>query len=208
MSSWQYAFLFPQSPMQLHPANGVQHLTEFGAEFDESITLCVPIDKDGHWLDVGEEVALKAPFESDLVRYLEMGMSFSIQLRSAHIVISVHFLLESPNPHIAIGWSRRFLREAPATMQSQFWRAIRAFAKDCNAAYVIIVDDAEDLFEDRFVDVDGKRVLDVEVKHRYGLSLREMWIQKSLGSTLPDGPEYGDCEDIGEGFECHAILTL
>ncbi|HEY0981176.1 hypothetical protein [Schlesneria sp.] len=206
MSSWQYAFLFPQSPSQLHPADAVNHLTEFGAEFDNSIRICVPVDDDGHVLDVGEEISLNEPFERDLIRHLEIGKSFSIQLRSADLVISAEFLLDAPNPHISLGWSRRLLEESTPMIQRDFWKALRSFARDCNAGYVVIVDDAPDHFEDHFIDIDGKRMFDLHVNHRYGLGLREVWLQSCVTSTLPEGVTYRDSEQLGEGFERHFIV--
>ena len=205
MSSWQYAFLFPQLPHQLRPANAVKHLTEFGAEFDGSIRMCVLVDDEGHVLDVGEEIALREPFEQDLIRHLEIGKSFSIQLRSADLVISVEFLLDSRNPHISLGWSRRLIEQSPPTIQRDFWKGLRSFAKECNAGYVVIVDDAPDHFEDRFIDIDGKRRFDLRVNHHYGLGLREVWLQSCVRSTLPEGVTYGDSEQFGEGFDRHFV---
>jgi hypothetical protein len=205
MSSWQYAFLFPQTPNQLRPANAARNLTAF-AQLDGSIRLCVSVDDEGHLLDVGEEVALSEPFERELTRYLEAGKSFSTQLRSNDIVLSVEFLLESPNPHISIGWPHRLFDELRPPIQVMLWNAIRSFAKDCDAAYVVIVDDAPDHFEDRFLDIDGKRVFDLHVTHRYGLKVREIWLQRSIMSVLPGGATYGESEQVGEGFERHLIV--
>ena len=206
MSSWQYAFLFPKFPNQLRPANAARHLTAF-AEFDGSLRMCVPVDDEGHLLDVGEEIALGEPFELELIRYLEAGKSFSTQLRRTDIVLSVEFLLESPNPHMSIGWSHRLFDELPAPVQNNLWSAIRSFAKDCNAGYVVIVDDAPDHFEDRFLDIDGKRIFDLHVDHRYGLGVREIWLQTCIMSILPEGATYGESEQIGEGFERHFIVN-
>ncbi|MBS0266552.1 MAG: hypothetical protein JSS02_31770 [Planctomycetes bacterium] len=200
MSSWEYAFLFPQSPNQLRPASAIGHLTQFGAEFDRNLRLCVPVDDEGHLLDVGEEVALKEPFERDLSQYLRNRNSFSIQLRSSEIVVSVQFMLGSANPHISLGWSRRLFDRSPPDFQMAFWSAIRAFAKDCDAGYVLIVDDAPDHFEDRFLDIDGKRFVDCHVDHGYGLGLREIWLQTSAAAVPPDGLEFGPSEEIGRGF--------
>ncbi|WP_157605042.1 hypothetical protein [Schlesneria paludicola] len=205
MSSWQYAFLFPQLPSQLRPANAVKRLTEFGADFDGSIRMCVPVDDQGHVLDVGDEIALREPFERDLIRHLEIGKSFSIQLRHPDLVISAEFLLDAPNPHISLGWSRRLFKESPLMIQRDFWRVLRSFAKDCNAGYVVIVDDAPDHFEDRFIDIDGKRMFDLRLNHRYELGLREVWLQSSVTSTLPEGATYGDSEQLGDGFERYFV---
>ena len=206
MSSWQYAFLFPQSPNPLCPRNATRHLTDFGAEFDGSIRINAPIDDEGHLFNVGEEIDLREPFERELKNHLENGKSFSIQLRSTDIVLSVEFILESRNPRISIGWSRHLFDKLLHTIQSDFWKAIRSFAKECNAAYVVIVDDAPDHFEDRFLEIEGRRMIDLDVNHGYGLGLREVWLQLSAMVTLPEGASYVGSEDIGEGFQRHFVV--
>lgn len=101
MSSWHYAFLFPQSPGPLHPATAVKHLAAFGAEFDGSIRMCISIDNYSHLLDVGEEVALSDPKELDIIRHLEEGRSFSIELQSRYLPLSVHFRMGTHNPPLS-----------------------------------------------------------------------------------------------------------
>ena len=71
----------------------------------------------------------------------------------------------------------------------------------CDSTYVIVIDDAPDQFEDRFVQIGDERMIDVEVKHGYGLGLREVWIESLLVSTPPEGPWYGRSEEIGDGFK-------
>jgi hypothetical protein len=119
--------------------------------------------------------------------------------------VSVEFLLGAPNPHVSLGWSRRRNGELPPLIQGGGWKAIRSFAKDCNAGYVVIVDDAPDHFEDRFIDIGGRRVFDTHVNHRYGLGIREVWVRSPVTSPLPEGVIYGDSEQLEEGFERHFV---
>lgn len=207
MSSWEYVFLFPQLPNQLRPAKAVPRLAEFGAEFDGSIRMCIPIDDKGHLLDVGNKIDLNIPFDKDIVRFLEDGKSFSVQLRSEYQFFSVGFIMETQNPHISIGWPSRLFEEAPTTAKTEFWNAIRLFAKDCGADYVLIIDDAPDQFEDRFVDINGKRIIDLQVNHRFGLALKEIWLQSKGFSTLPEGALYGEPEYIGDGFNRYIVFS-
>lgn len=205
MSSWQYAFLFPNSRCKLRPGNAFHQLADLGLEFDDKIRLCVSIDDEGHLLDVGEEIELARPGQIGLIRYLEQGASFSIQARNANIVLSCQLLAGSKNPHLSLGWSRRLFETLPAQSKDAFWTGIRAFARDCDAAYVLIVDDAPDFFEDRFPEIDGKRVLDLKVDHRYGSGLRQVWLKTSVIHTPPGGARYEKSEDIGDGFTVHYV---
>jgi hypothetical protein len=207
MASWQYAFLFPDSQTRLRPAGAVGHLARLGLEFDSTIRLCVSIDEAGHLLDVGEEVSLTLPVLRDLIHYLEEGVSLSIQARSKEIAISCQFFTQSSNPHISLGWSRRLFETLTVKSQEAFWMTVRAFARDCGAAYVIIIDDAPDQFEDRFIPIGDKRLLDMEVSHRYGLGVRQVWIKTSSVPTPPEGPSYERFEEIGDGFRRYYVAN-
>lgn len=208
MASWQYLFLFPPVQSKLRPAHAVDNFTRLGLEFDSTIRLCIQIDDDGHFLDVGDKVALTTPHQLALAHFLEQGKSLSIQARNSEIAVSCQFVIESPNPHISLGWSRHLLEQTTFASQGAFWKTMRAFARDCGAAYAIVVDDAPDYFEDRFIEIDQKRILDTHVEHRYGLGVRQLWLQTSFDATLPEGLTFFEGpRDIGDGFKCYFVAN-
>lgn len=205
MSSWQYAFLFPPKRNKLRPELGIDALITLGFIFDDKIRLCLPIDDNDHWLDIGEQIPITSL--TDLRHYFEQPKSISIQARSPDITVACHFLLESQNPNISFGWPRGLFAEMSSLSQRLFWDAIRGFSRGCGAAYVIIIDDAPDEFEDRFVQVDDERMLDMHVNHDYGLGVREIWLQSSFNVALPEGPAYEEKPlMIGDGFKCFKVI--
>jgi hypothetical protein len=208
MASWQYAFLFPGPNNRLRPASAVGCLARAGFEFDSAIRLCLPIDNESHLLDVGEEVALQPPILDDLTQRLEQGVSLSVQAGSSDLAVSCQFNTASANPHISFGWSRRLFGALSGGSRRAFWVALRWLARDCQAAYVIVIDDAPDNFEDRFVEIGNARMLDMCVDHPYGLAIRQVWLNELLVRTPPDGPAYGDSEEMGDGFRRYSVRGM
>jgi hypothetical protein len=151
-------------------------------------------------LDVGEEVALTNPFIDDVKCRLLQGEDFSIQLRNSETFLSCFFAMQAANPHVSFGWSKRLFRELPATVRNQYWTMIRDFAAHCKAGYVVVVDDASDQFEDRFIEMDGKRFLDTSIGHSYGHGIQEVWFNEACGAKPPEGVCLTDFLDIGHGF--------
>lgn len=205
MASWHYAFLFPGSGQQLLPSNGISDLNRFGLEFDATIRLLVQIDEQGHMLDVGDVVGLTPPITDDLARRLENGSQFSVQCRNGALFISCTFATQTSNPFISLGWSRRLFGVLERSTQLAYWEMIRDFAKKISAAYVVIVDDACDNFEDRFVDVSGIRVLDTGVTHSYGHGIHAVWVDESLSARPPDGVSLDGSVDVGRGFRKYVV---
>lgn len=200
MSSWSYVFLFPQSQSSLVPGLAVNCFTRGGFDLDDTIRLALPVDAEGHLLDVGSEVRLEKPFNDSVARHLDAAQSFSLQARNRDIALSVQLFLKCPNPHISVGWSRNLFDRMGVQSRAHLWATLRVFAKECQAAYVLVVDDAPDHFEDRFVENDGERVLDLTTTHPYGHRVREIWIRPSTSARLPLGVPYGQSADIGDGY--------
>jgi hypothetical protein len=178
-----------------------------GAEVDGVIRSCIDIDGQGHLLDVGEEIALHRPYDHDLYRRLDRGDSFSIAIRSPDLSISVEFRLETPNPHVSFGWSVGLYEAASQKAKECLWEGLLGFAFDSDAAYVILVEDAPVHFEDRFVDIDGRRCVDLAGADREGFSLREVWVRSNRNTELPAGLSYGEAVDIGLHYIRHTVVS-
>jgi hypothetical protein len=208
MASWQYAFLFPASGRELQPAEGLGRITRLGFTFDETARLCEQIDAEGHLLDVGEEMHLEAPIEADLSRLLLSGTPLSAQARNDQLALSCQFFTPGRNPHICLGWSARLFADLGDDNATSFWAGLCAFAHDCAAGCVIVIEDAPDFFEDRFIEIEGIRFLEMEVEHTYGLGVREVWINLSLVSAPPEGPKYTSSFDLCEGFRAYLVAPI
>lgn len=207
MSRWQYALMFPQVPGTLRPAKAVRHLCRTGGILDGVIRTCVDIDGRGHLLDTGEQISLEDPFECDLYRRLERGDSFSLAIRNQEIVISVEFRLGAQNPHVSFGWSINLYEAARQSTQEWLVEGLLGFAADSEVAYVVLVEDAPVHFEDRFVDIDGRRCVDLTGADREGFSIREVWVHSSHSDLLPAGLNYGDAVDIGHHYIGHTVIS-
>lgn len=200
MASWKYLFLFPGPGDRLVPSKAVTNTITLGTEFESKARMAVQIDDAGHLLDIGDEVMFSSPNSLDISHRLDEGDSFSIQARIADLPMSVQFFIGSPNPHICIGWSRRLFKEILIETKEVIWKTLCRFALDCNASYAIVVDDAPDLFEDRFLEIDGKRILDMESHHEYGHRVREVWTRSSMALLPPEGPTYSGPKSNSDGF--------
>jgi hypothetical protein len=200
MASWQYKFMFPLPSLPLKPAEAIHILCRRGLRFDDTVRLAVKTDEEGHFVDAGEESRLQQPILEDLRRRLENGEQFSVTCRNSEIANSVFFATQSANPHISIAWSRNFFSNLESAAQSEYLTMVRDFAKASRAAYVVLVDDAPDQFEDRFLEIAGVRHLDVEVPHQYGHGIRSIWVDESAGAVIPDGVALVKGKEIGEGF--------
>jgi hypothetical protein len=205
MASWQYAFLFPGPCQDLDPARGLDVLIQFELTFDRLARLLVPVDDKGHMLDVGEEVVLNERPCDTVAQMLNEGLQFSIQCRDDHIGFSFTFAPRTSNPHMFIGWSRRLFGCLTESIQNRYWEMIRGFAKGCNAAYVVIIDDAPDDFEDQFVDINGARVLDTYVNHSYGHGIQSIWVDESRTATPPEGVSLVGSTEIGQHFRKYLV---
>lgn len=96
MPSWQYAFLFPGFEDRLDPTKAISTLNRSGPEFDEIIRLLVTIDKQGHLLDVGEEVSLNEPIIDDLAPAWTMANSFQFSVAITRLPFLVLLPLRLP----------------------------------------------------------------------------------------------------------------
>lgn len=205
MASWHYAFLFPGAGDKLSPAAAIDALATRGLRFADMIRLCVPIDQEGHLLDVGDEVPLREPFCDDVKLRLVNQQAFSVQLRNSELIISCFFAINSSNPHVFFGWPRRIFDELDSNSQNQYWSMIRSFAALSKAWYVVLVDDAPDDFEDRFIEIDGIRYLDTSVLHSYGHGIQEVWVNEVWGASLPEGACLTGRYSVGDGFYSYNV---
>jgi hypothetical protein len=64
---------------------------------------------------------------------------------------------------------------------------LRQIAKACNAAFVIIVNDPPDYFEDRFLDINGQRYLENQLPDGYKYEILSVWIDGDSMDPWPVG---------------------
>lgn len=199
MASWHYAFLFPDSQQRLAPAGAVQVFSEFGCEFDHAIRPAIVIDDDGH-LENGDETALDQEPAADLRNRLNKNEQFTVECRNRDLFFSLSFATRYSNPYILIAWSRKIFERLERTSRDDYWQLLRNVANTCNAKYVVIVDDPPDFFEDKFIEIDGRRMLDPLASSGKPYDIRGVWASVDLEEQPPEGVQALESTDLGDGF--------
>ena len=215
MAAWHYAFLFPGRKLRFDSANAVASLASNGFEVSNTARRLVPFDETGHYGEFGEEISLEEPFTNDLQQRLRDGEQLFVEITRndiAHndtdtiaMTIACSFALKTSNPNISFGWHERLFSRLPPETQHFYWQAIRDAARAANAAYVVLVDEAADDFEDRFIDIDGRRILDTQPSHQWGHGIRAVWVDSSTGTECPVGVAASDTADIGNGYVQYSV---
>lgn len=185
MSSWHYAFLFPGSDQELAPANAIHAFVDDGLEFEKRIRLAVIIDEVGH-LDYGQKVELGEDNIHEIQRRLSEGDQFLIECRNRELFFSCVFATHYANPFIAFGWSSRLFVDLSISRKEKYFKLLRRFAKLSNAGYVLLVNDPPDFFEDRFIDIDGQRYLEVETPSGNRYDIYCLWVDEKM-TRIPEG---------------------
>lgn len=200
MSSWRYAFFFPNNDTTLKPERGISDLYRFGFKFDNKMRKYISVGEEGFLVDAGEQVEINGPIEIELQERLLKGEQFSIECRNSELFVSCHFTAMSHNPCVYLGWIKNLFIALGNVRQTEFRRMLIEFASHIFASYVIIVDDASDNFEDRFLIIDGKRMLDTSVNHKYGHGIQEVWVDVANATEPPEGVSVEQSTIVGAGF--------
>ena len=199
MTSWQYAYFFPGSTGVLSPSNALNVFAEFGLEFDSTIWELASIDEAGH-LEANRQIRLEGPPLKELQTRLSRGEQFQVECRNRDILFTCSFDICYSNPHIVIGWSKRLFDALDVSRRWAYWRMLRKFAKLCAAKYVIIVDDPPDFFEDHFLEIDGRRILDNMTTRGNPYDIRAVWVDTESTDMLPEGICEGSGSRVVDGF--------
>jgi len=212
MAAWHYAFFFPAAEHQLDAAAAVASLVKEGYEVSSLARCMVPTDDEGHLGEYGAEVELGEPPAEDLLDRLQNGEQLFSEISkhdaSSNIVttFACSVSTSAANPHLSFGWHKRLFEQLSPDVQNTYWMAIRNAAKVAGAAYVVLAVEASDNFEDRFLEVDGKRILDTECNHQYGHGIWAVWVNRSLGGDYPDGVADAVAINLGDGFVEYSVV--
>src|ERR1044071_3224718 len=156
MSTWNYAYLFPGCAQELNPPGLLDALEALGLEYTQRV-ITLKDDGEGHYV---EDELLHNVTKEEVTEMLKQKKNLAITVRNKDLSMSCYFVIDAPNPHIYLGWDRRLFSSLDEAKQAFYMQGLRDAAKKANAAYVVLMIDVPDFFEDRFVDVDGVRILD------------------------------------------------
>jgi hypothetical protein len=205
MATWHYSFFFPGTNQNLDATGSVDVLACFGLKFDNTVRLAVEIDEFGH-LEHGEEEQLVGEVRAALKKRLSERQQFLIECRNDELVFSCSYATRYANPYIMLGWSKGMFRNLSESRQSEYWEMLVRCAKQCSAAYVIIVDDPPDFFEDRFLEIDGQRFLENEMPSGKKYDIRAIWIDFELCERVPLGIDASSRRELPFGFFRYSAL--
>ena len=87
-------------------------------------------------------------------------------------------------------------------IQASYREQFLTFARRANAAFVLLVSEGVDWFEDHFLDIDGKRVLHQHMSNGEPIEVDAVWIDAARALEIPVGVV---AEPLGElcGFRRH-----
>jgi hypothetical protein len=205
MASWRYAFMFAGSTARLLPQHGIDVLREYDFEIDEVLRHASIIDDEGHIEYTGEHSMRGSNREEELKTRLGSGEQFQSEFRNRALFFSLSIATGYPNPYVMIGWSNRLFANSAEDYQRRFVQMLRRFARLINADYVVIVDDPPDYFEDKFIEIDGRRFLDNMTTGGKPYEVRGVWIANTRDDKIPDGVSASSGRNIGDGFTCYQV---
>jgi hypothetical protein len=205
MSSWQYAFMFPESGKSLRVAEVIRVFSESGFEFDRAIYPAFAIDDDGH-LEHGDAVQMTGKHVEKLEIRLRNNEQFLVECRNQDLFFAISFAGKyQTNPHMMIGWSRTIFGALGKDSQEKYLQLIRNVANACNATNIIVVNDPPDYFEDRFLAINGRRFLDRQMPSGNKYDIQAVWISIRSSDKRPEGVKEKPISNVGEGFQEYTI---
>jgi hypothetical protein len=206
MSSWHYAYFFPGPARPLRPAHAVTVFSGAGLVFDEVVYMAKVVDDEGH-LEAAEESRLAGNIEEELIRQLETGAQLLVECRNRDLFFAVFFATgHGFNPHVMIGWSRRRFRALDPATQERYWQLLRRVARAIDAAFVAVINDPPDYWEDRFLDVDGQRVIEPRRPSGAIDDIVSVWVRDDAGVRPPAGVDVASAQPLGDGFTAYKVL--
>ncbi len=182
----------------------IRNFSRAGFEFDQTIYLASIIDDEGH-LEYLNDLELGKEKITELIQRLENDQQFLVKCYNKHLFFSIAFATKYFNPYIMIGWSKQMFRSLGEELKRKYWNLLREVARDCNATYVIIVDDPPGYFEDNFLEIDGYRLLDKKLPSGREYDIKSLWIASEKLDKLPQNASTCSLSSVGEGFHEYFI---
>jgi hypothetical protein len=169
-------------------------LEKDGFSFDCYANHAVVADDDGH-LEFVERVELVGGAD-ELRKRLRAGEQILVECRNVDIFFACCFAFKYSNPFMSFGWPSRSFYELEQSAQDEYWTMLRRVARACNSAFVIIVNEPPDYFEDRFLEIDGQRVIEKKMPNGFEYDILSVWVDDESLDPLPIGID----ESVVPGF--------
>lgn len=206
MAYLQAAFLFPSFGRPLH-ADGVVDALDLGRmTFDSYGRTCISIGESGFHLDVGGEFEFERPIGSDLRRRLAEGEMFAVRCRAPGYWLQLDFLLGTPNPVVRMISPPKQVDALNEQEKSRFSEILFAAAWRSKASYVVFAYGEIDFIEDRFLDIDGRRHIDLSESNGMGdPGIQEVWVAADSSVLPPEGLDLSRMRVVGGKFKAYRV---
>lgn len=206
MSTWHYAYFFPMARCELRPAAALSLFEDHGLEASDTIAPHVMLD-DGHSDPSGKPVRLSEPFATSIRLRLGLGEQFQACWNNKDLFFYCDFAHLGRDPHVNIAWSRRLFDSCDEIAQHRYKEMLLDLAKAMGAAYVIIVAEPWDYFEEYFRTVEDHKVLECRLESGEYFEIIEVWIDNALVSDVPEGVDAPVLEARGDFSRHEASCT-
>lgn len=206
MSSWFYLTYFPAPHEKLTLEKAIELIPVHGIEIRGDVLEAEEIDDLGHWDFLKGGLPLGSSPVDEINKRLLEKKQFQIECTNEDILFYCGFLLQINNPHFIICGSRRFFNDLSQDSYYHYWDMMVRIAVEANAGYVLYSVDTEDV-EDRFLEVDHKRIIDLESDEKYGHRIGSVWVNSyKPNATIPIGLDPSLVDELGYGFHKFDII--
>jgi hypothetical protein len=202
MATWYYAYFFPDCEQELEPVSALAEITQHGLSFQDKYTLLDLVDEDGHSEATGPVRRLHANGTAELARLLDHKEQLQIMANNNEFWMYCTFNNNAENPHIVFSWSKSIFESLGEDARLNHRSLMLSFARKAKAPFVIILPESGGYFEDHFIKMDGRRVLDVRLPDMAEYQVREIWIDPNMIQEFPFGV---DPTPLGHylGYNCY-----
>lgn len=199
MSIWTYAYLFSAPNKKLFAENALESFLTLEMDLDSEY-IELHVDTEGHCIEGELQSIVGISPERKFKELLRQEAALQATFRNSEIFISCKFATCGSNPYIDFSWSKKLFSSLSEVSKSKYFQAIKNASKKSGATYVIFIEDVPDYFEDRFIFVDGVPYIDLYLPSGRFHPIEMIWVDRNKGGMLPDGADFDEGHEIGEGF--------
>lgn len=206
MSLQNYALLFPGKGIALDSFEAMKVLASNGFELISDSYFVPRTLDDGSWL-YGDQVKFKENSMEDLITLLKDNIQLSVTVSNEELTFTCVSQSRYHNPFLLLGWSKKIFDRLSLPRQHHYKKMIREYSKKAKAAYVFITGDGIDELEDKFLEIDGQRILENKNSNGNHFPIRSLWIDIDITSTIPLGAKFVNRGYLDHNFKEYAIIV-
>lgn len=204
MSSWIYAYLFPHPDVKLNTEDAFTEFLTLGMEVDSAYVELIK-DSNNHCVEGNLFNISGSSIEQIIADLLQQDKSIQVVFRNTEIFISSKFAVCGTSPYICFSYSKRLFLSLSDSSKNHYLQGIKKVSKVCGATYVIFLEDVPNYFEDHFIFIDTNPYIDPHLSNGRLYLPEAIWVDLSQGASLPEGIDFFEGNEIGEGFSEYQV---